>query len=396
MIVLLGSCKTENKIEDWVKQSKEDRPDLHSFEFAYKPLSQEETTHAIELLYPLWMEDEKSSTSQWWSEKLLQSDSLKMLFDFKRFGDIPLDGRSLYLSLHGGGNTTHEKNDQQWSNQIGLYSPQEGIYLAPRAPWNDWDMWFKPGIDQLYEDIIRAAIANEGVNPNKVYLLGYSAGGDGLYRMAPRMADRWAAASMMAGHPGDASQVNLRNLPFMIWMGEEDAAYDRNKWAVVCGERLDSLQKADPLGYIHETHIIKEKGHWMDRADTAAIQWMAKYERNPYPEKIVWKQDKVTLPSFYWLSVSMNEAEKDMEAIVSRKDNTITIEKNDYNDLTIYLNDDMFDLDQPIDVIYEGNSIYKGKVERKLINVVDSWENRKDRNYLFPAKLLVKNNSVVN
>lgn len=33
-------------------------------------------------------------------------------------------------------------------------------------------------------------------------------------------------ASMMAGHPGEASQVNLRHVPFMIWMGENDGAYD--------------------------------------------------------------------------------------------------------------------------------------------------------------------------
>lgn len=76
---------------------------------------------------------------------------------------------------------------------------------------------------------------------------------------------------MMAGHPGEASQVNLRHVPFMIWMGENDGAYDRNKLAVAKGNVLDSLQQVEPEGYIHETHIVKGKGHWMDRADTAAI-----------------------------------------------------------------------------------------------------------------------------
>ena len=41
------------------------------------------------------------------------------------------------------------------------------------------------------------AIVFEDVDPNRVYLLGYSAGGDGVYQLAPRMADRFAAASMM-------------------------------------------------------------------------------------------------------------------------------------------------------------------------------------------------------
>ena len=50
------------------------------------------------------------------------------------------------------------------------------------------------------------AVINEDVNPNKVYLLGYSAGGDGVYQLAPRMADRWAAAAMMADSP-----INCKN-----------------------------------------------------------------------------------------------------------------------------------------------------------------------------------------
>ena len=47
------------------------------------------------------------------------------------------------------------------------------------------------------------------VDPNKVYLMGYSAGGDGVYQLAPRMADRFAAAAMMAGHPNETSPLGL-------------------------------------------------------------------------------------------------------------------------------------------------------------------------------------------
>lgn len=115
--------------------------------------------------------------------------------------------------MHGGGECPPEVNDGQWVNQIYLYEPAEGVYIAPRAPWNTSDLWHRKGLDELLEDVIRACVVFEGVNPNKVYLLGYSAGGDGVWRLAPRMADKWAAASMMAGHPGEASQVNLMNTP---------------------------------------------------------------------------------------------------------------------------------------------------------------------------------------
>ena len=63
-----------------------------------------------------------------------------MPFDYRVFGNKPADGRSLYISMHGGGGTTTEKNDQQWQNQITLYQPTEGVYLAPRASWDEWNM----------------------------------------------------------------------------------------------------------------------------------------------------------------------------------------------------------------------------------------------------------------
>ncbi len=89
-------------------------------------------------------------------------------------------------------------------------------------------MWFKP-IDEFFEALIQTAIVEMGVNPIRYICWGILPV-EMVWENGPRMADRWAAASMMAGHPGEASQVNLRHVPFMIWMGENDGAYDRISW----------------------------------------------------------------------------------------------------------------------------------------------------------------------
>jgi dienelactone hydrolase len=91
--------------------------------------------------------------------------------------------------MHGGGNAPSTVNDRQWKNQVGLYTLDEGVYLAPRAPTNTWNLWHESHIDTLFDQLIHAAVLFEGVNPNKVYIMGYSAGGDGVYQLAPRMAD---------------------------------------------------------------------------------------------------------------------------------------------------------------------------------------------------------------
>ncbi len=176
-----------------------------------------------------WIADTKSKYQQVWENKHLILNGKIMPFWYTTYGTKPADGYSLFISLHGGGNAPTQLNDSQWENQKRLYRPQNSVYLAPRAPYDDWDMWFKPDLDQFYASLIQMCVAYLDVNPDKVYLIGYSAGGDGVWRMGPRMADTWAGASMMAGHPGDVSLLNLRNTPFMVWCGALDAAYNRKR-----------------------------------------------------------------------------------------------------------------------------------------------------------------------
>lgn len=301
---------------------------------------------------------------QWASKKITHPiDSVVLRFEYKVFGGKPADGRSLYISMHGGGNTRPEVNDKQWSNQQSLYTPKEGVYVAPRAPTNTWMLWHENHIDDLFDELIKTAIVMEDVNPDKVYLLGYSAGGDGVFQLAPRMADRWAAASMMAGHPGDAPILNLRNLPFALFMGGQDAAYNRNGLASAWEKKLDSLQQHDSKGYDHLVKIYPEEGHWMQRKDTIAIDWMASYTRNSHPNKVIWVQDDRLHERFYWLGISQNDAATGKTLVATIDQQTITIEHSDYDTFFIYLSEGFINLDKPITVLHKGKRLFKGKVK---------------------------------
>ena len=90
-------------------------------------------------------------------------------------------------------------------------------------------MWFKDYMEDFLLQIIRAFVFNNIVDVNKVFLTGYSAGGDGVYHMAPRMADYLAGAAMMAGHPNGINLMNVRNIAFSLQVGANDSAYNRNQ-----------------------------------------------------------------------------------------------------------------------------------------------------------------------
>lgn len=294
----------------------------------------------------------------------------------RSYGNAPEGKRSLWISMHGGGNAPAEVNDSQWQNQILLYQPPEGIYLAPRAPTNTWNLWHEDHIDPLFARLIEDMVAVRGVDPNKVYLMGYSAGGDGVWQLAPRMADRFAAASMMAGHPNDSSLLSLRNLPFAIFVGAKDDGFHRNEVARQKAAELDRLQKTDPDGYPHISRIYSGLGHWMNRKDAEAIPWMAAFARNPWPKKIVWLQDHVSHTRFYWLGIPKEAVKKGRRITGGVTGQTISLDGDLPDGITLWLSDQLLDLDQPVVVTVKGKQVYAGKISRTLIAIAASLAER--------------------
>ncbi len=306
------------------------------------------------------------------------------------FGEAPEGGHSLWISMHGGGGATAAVNDQQWGNQIRLYEPEEGIYVAPRAPTDTWNMWHQGHIDGLFERMIESYVTLRGVDPDRVYLLGYSAGGDGVYQLAPRMADRFAAASMMAGHPNETKPDGLRNLPFLIYMGGNDGAYDRNKIAGQWKSSLAKLHEADPGGYEHRVTIYPGKPHWMDGEDKSALPWMAKRTRGAWPKRVVWLQDDVTHTRFYWLGVVADDATQRTRVVAEARGQTIRITSSDVPRLTLYLHDRLLDLDRPVTVTWNDKIAFQGAVKRTREAIEVSLAQRADPQLAATALLTVE------
>jgi poly(3-hydroxybutyrate) depolymerase len=351
-------------------------------------ISVEESELATQLIYEYLTLDLKNKYQSQWQNETLELDGYQLKFKYKKFGAKPPNGWSLYISMHGGGGAPAKVNDRQWQNQIDLYQPAEGIYMAARAPTDSWNLWHQSHIDDFFARFIQLADVFEDINTNRVYITGYSAGGDGTYQLAPRMADWLAGAAMMAGHPNDASPLGLRNLPFAIHMGAEDGAYRRNEIAAEWGVKLDELQQKDPEGYVHDVQIHEGMPHWMQRKDTVGIEWISQFNRVAYPEKIVWKQSSVTHNRFYWLAVPEGGAKKDTELVASVERQTIKIEKADLVDeLIINLNDKMVDLNKKVKVEFMGKVIFNEIPKRNIAVIWESLNNRNDLEQVFCAQI---------
>jgi predicted esterase len=365
--------------------------ELADKDFAKVPLTKADAAAARELLWKAHAAIIEKDRSGELKDRMLKEGALEMPFFYKTFGKKPANGWSLWISLHGGGGAPKQVNDQQWENQKKLYTLDEGIYLAPRAPTNTWNLWHEGHIDRMFTRLIEDMIVLEGIDPNRVYVMGYSAGGDGVYQLAPRMADHWAGAAMMAGHPNGVSLLSLRNVPFALQVGGNDSAYNRNKVGKEYGEKLDELQKDDPKGYEHFVKIHEGKPHWMNLEDKVALPWMAKFTRNPVPERIVWKQTGTPHDSSYWLAVPTKEAKGDSLVSANRAGQTIEITAAEkIGKLLIRFDDRMVDLDKPVKVTQDGKELFAGELPRTAGVMLRTLIGRGDPGLIFDAEVEIE------
>lgn len=384
-----ASAAAVTALDAYLAKPRAERGAIGDEPFAATPLSRDDAAAARRRL----VEDHAAMVRETRAAEMeagrLTLGELVMPFSVKVFGEKPAGGRSMVFSMHGGGGAPKEVNDRQWENQKRLYILEEGVYVVPRAPTDTWNLWHQDHIDPLFDRLIENLVVFEDVDPDRVYLMGYSAGGDGVYQLAPRMADRFAAAAMMAGHPNETSPLGLRNLAFTIHMGGKDGAYNRNQTAATWEKMLADLRTKDPEGYPHLVTIHADKGHWMDREDAVAIPWMMQYRRDPFPKRVVWKQDDVIHDRFYWLEVDDDQRKGGSEIVATRDGQTIDVVSEQVEKVTVLLNDEMVDLDQPVTITSAGRPVASQAVHRTIGTLARTLAERGDPKSMYSGAAAV-------
>jgi hypothetical protein len=129
----------------------------------------------------------------------------------------------------------------------------------------------------------------------------------------------------------------------------------------------------------------------MQREDAVAVPWMAKFDRNPWPKKIVWLQDDVTHTRFYWLGLSKDEAKGGqlIEAEVDGQTITIKASEKSPGEIVLRLSHALIDLDAPIKVLSSGKPLFEGKVSPTIEAIAKSLAERADPKSAASAELTI-------
>ena len=337
-------------------------------------------------------------------------------------GDKPENGYPLYIALHGGGSSeTPDMNDSQWEMMKDYYrdSLDCGVYVAVRGVRDTWDTHFNPESYPLYDRLIRYMILSYDVDPNRVYIEGFSAGGDGVYAITARMADRFAAANMSSGHHNWVNIDNLYDMPIMLQAGEYDEAFDRHIVTAEYGILLDSLQEQFPGHYVHRVLIHYNEGHnyedydptpipvmksykaWLEDGDRSHVDedsypphWMDQFTRDPLPQSVRWnmgvRADMRGVTSFYYLRAPYGTTGIVLVSY-DKAENRVTIDTDSVSgDFSVLLNEDMVDFSKPVVFVVNGTEIPM-TVTPSLDVLRETTAERGDPNYQFFAEVSYSN-----
>jgi len=350
---------------------------------------------------------------------LAEKNAVTMRFHIERKGLPDEDGYPVYIFLHGGGQTIINELQYNHGKEYFLDSIQNGIYIAIRGVRETYNTHFNPESYPLYDRLIQNLIIFRNADPNRIYLTGFSAGGDGVYGITPVMADRFAAVSMSAGHHNQISAINYMNTPIILQCGDDDTAYDRHLETARYAEKLKTLQTEWPDGYIYECDMHVKKQHqidiknafrseqvvWEDSGawlnggskaickNTNAIDWLNQFTRDPLPKNIAWNlENRAPLrltESFYWLKAPISMNKGVIHATWDTSKNTATITTKDVSGkFHILLNWDMADFGQPITLIVNGKTSQVKAVPCKEV-IEETTKDRGDVNYQFSAMVEV-------
>ncbi len=317
-------------------------------------------------------------------------------YKVREVGEKPEGGWPLFIALHGGGGVPKRVNDSQWRVMQRYYRDQESVpgylYLALRAPNDRWNGFYDDYVYPLVTRLIQQFLLFGDVDANRVFVMGYSHGGYGVFSIGPKIPHRFAAVHSSAAAPtdGESSPKNLRNTRFTFMIGERDTAYGRLKRCQAFDEAIQDL-RGDRKDIFPVTMEYRPGHGHSGLPDRDKIKDMYSSIRNPVPRELVWELTDGEVKEFFWLSVT--KPGKNKEVRVDCEDNVLEFQTTgDLGRLTIYLDDRLIDFHRPVIVRRIGASADQSAshlLRPSLGTLCESLLERGDIHVAFATKVII-------
>jgi transglutaminase-like putative cysteine protease/pimeloyl-ACP methyl ester carboxylesterase len=310
-------------------------------------------------------------------------------YTVKYVGERPTNGWALFIAMHGGGGAPKAVNDEQWGEMQRYYKdhPEAGgyIYVAPRAPNDTWNGFYDVYVYPLMANLVHQFLLFGDVNPDKVFIMGYSHGGYGAFAIGPKEPDLFAAIHASAAAPtdGETTGVTLRNTIFTCMVGGLDTMYGRRPRDEKFRAEINQLRGDRTDIYPVTVTIVEGNGH-TGLPDRDLIKDMYPAIRNPVPRELTWLMTDTVITDFFWLQTDTPDKQKEIDATC--RDNQITVTTTNVTAATVLLDSRLVDFKKPVTFDVNGK-ISTQKIQPSLRTLCETMQHRCDPGLAFTAEL---------
>jgi predicted peptidase len=194
----------------------------------------------------------------------------------------------LVLWLHGGegrGNDNvrqitrgNEKGTHVWISS-GVQSKFPAFVLAPQCPvgenWADPDLNQPTRALEMSLQILAVVEKQFAIDPDRIYLLGQSMGGLGVWSLLQTHGEKWAGAVVLAAYDNFTAPMAISRVPLWVFQGDAD----QNVPVDLVREMMKQLRKLNADLRYTEYHKVNHEVWNRAFAEPELVPWLSSQKR---------------------------------------------------------------------------------------------------------------------
>ncbi|MBW2263954.1 MAG: hypothetical protein JRG91_18490, partial [Deltaproteobacteria bacterium] len=321
-----------------------------------------------------------------------------------------LDGSTrvpLIVWLHGAGDSG--ANNINSTTLRGAADSLGGILAVPTSTSTcDWSA--SDVCAALVHNTVRKVKREYPIDDDRVYITGFSMGGRGSYTDGLTWPDMFAGVAPIAGTIGAChGTLDLATHAAYITPHIENARHQRvrlltglmdNEYLVAQNEAASGV--FDSLGYDFVWDALAGVGHSFPQAQwTSAMSWLSEHSRDPYPPDVLYNMawhassyyenlfmNNTLNTNVFWVRIDSRISSTEAGRVDASIDGqTISATTENIVQLSVYLADELIDLDSPVTITINGSTWYEGLVERSPSLALRHAKERQERTMVFAARI---------
>lgn len=234
--------------------------------------------------------------------------------------------------------------------------------------------------------VVDAVRANFSVDPDRIVSTGISLGSNFSIAYAAAHPD-WFSAIVPVSTEGESREWLLRNLgqvPTYVLEG----AQDQNIRGVGGPRAMDAIMKS--FGYDFVYREFSDRAHeGFQEHYPDVLRWLAERPRPAAPREVLRMPHRGIVPParrVHWVEADTRQALVRARVTAATE---IDITTRWASELTLFLSDQLVDLDRPITIRVNGLVVFDARVERSARIALEEARNLKDERRVYSARVTV-------